>query len=349
MLAATIVPGQPGESRLSEVADPATDDGPVLVDGVLVGICATDAEVIKDGFGRTPAGRPFMVGFHESLGRVREAPTGSGLAVGDLVAGIVRAPCSRPDCMPCRHGEWDYCATGDYTERGIVRRDGFGSQQWRTEPEYAVRLDPALDRLGVLTEPTSVVSKAWRQIDAIGTRSTVAPETVLVTGAGPIGLLAAMIGVRRGLDVHVVDVVTDGPKPQLVRDLGATYHSDGVSDLPFRADVVIEASGVQRVAGQAILGSARNSISCLIGLSGPAGGTLFDARQFMGGLISGNRAVVGTVNSGRPDWESAAAELAAADPAWLERLITRTVPLTTWPDALRRRSDDVKIVVDIAR
>ena len=58
-----------------------------------------------------------------------------------------------------------------------------------------------------------------------------APRTVLVTGAGPIGLLAAMIGTQHGLDVHVLDRVTSGPKPELVRALGATYHTERVTDI----------------------------------------------------------------------------------------------------------------------
>jgi D-arabinose 1-dehydrogenase-like Zn-dependent alcohol dehydrogenase len=79
--------------------------------------------------------------------------------------------------------------------------------------------------LGVLLEPTTVVTKAWEQVIAVGHRAYWEPRTVLVTGAGPIGLLAALIGVQRGLDVHVLDRVETGPKPELVRALGATYHS----------------------------------------------------------------------------------------------------------------------------
>ena len=56
-------------------------------------------------------------------------------------------------------------------------------------------------------------------------RSDVSPRTALITGAGPIGLLAALATTHRGLDTYVVDVVESGPKPDLVRELGATYHS----------------------------------------------------------------------------------------------------------------------------
>lgn len=347
MRAATIVPGRPASCRLEDLPEPPLSDGSLLVDGLLVGVCATDGEIIRDGFGLTPPGRDRMVGFHESLGRVRAAPEDSGFAVGDLVAGVVRRPCGDPECAPCRVGEWDYCASGAYTERGIVRRDGYAAQRWRVEPEYAVRLDPSLRRAGVLVEPTAVVAKAWDQVDAIGSRSAVAPASVLVAGAGPIGLLAAMIGVRRGLDVHVVDLVTDGPKPALVRDLGATYHRGAVGGIGVRPDVVLEASGSPQVAHDAVLASARNSITCLIGLADAAGDMRIDPAPVLGEIISGNRVVVGTVNAGRRHWQAAADELACADPAWLQRLITRVVPLSSWREALERRPDDVKVVIDL--
>src|SRR5690606_31432473 len=141
-----------------------------------------------------------------------------------------------------------------YLERGIKQLDGYASEVWTVEPEYAVKLDPRLERVGVLMEPTSVVAKAWDQIDKIGGRSWFEPKSVLVTGAGPIGLLAALIGVQRGLDVHVLDRVTDGPKPDLVRDLGATYHHEGVAAVleDGEPDIVIEATGSSSLVFEAV-------------------------------------------------------------------------------------------------
>ena len=127
-----------------------------------------------------------------------------------------------------RGGEWDFCRNGGYTERGIKALHGYGSERWRIEPDFAVKLDPALGALGVLMEPTTVVAKAWEQIDRINARATIGPRRVLVTGAGPIGLLAALLADQRGFEVHVLDRATDGPKPELVRALGATYHSGSV-------------------------------------------------------------------------------------------------------------------------
>jgi len=67
------------------------------------------------------------------------------------------------------------------------------------------------------------VAKAWDHIFRIGARAKWEPRVVLVTGAGPIGLLAALLGRQRGLEVHVLDQVTSGVKPELVAAIGATY------------------------------------------------------------------------------------------------------------------------------
>jgi glucose 1-dehydrogenase len=114
-----------------------------------------------------------------------------------------------------------------------------------------------------------VDGKAWDQIERIGRRTYFAPERVLVTGAGPIGLLAALLGVQRGLEVHVLDRDTDGPKPALVADLGG-----------LNRDIVLE-----------------------------------------------NDVVFGTVNANLRHCALAADALARADRSWLERMITRRLPL----------------------
>ena len=111
----------------------------------------------------------------------------------------------RPDPLPCEccaQGRFDMCRNSEYTERGIKAIDGFGSERWRIEPEYVVRLDPALDQVGVLMEPTSVVAKAWDEVDAVFERHCAQPRSAVVTGAGPIGLLAALLAVQRGLETR---------------------------------------------------------------------------------------------------------------------------------------------------
>ena len=73
----------------------------------------------------------------------------------------------------------------------------------------------------------TVITKALEQFLVIGQRSFWQPKSVLVTGAGPIGLLAALRLSVRDLPVHGLDRAETGPKPELVRALGASYHRAG--------------------------------------------------------------------------------------------------------------------------
>src|SRR4051812_8931594 len=183
MRAVTTVPSKAGSLEVSEVPEPIPGDGELLVEGIAVGVCGTDKEIVRGDYGWAPPGRERLILGHESLGRVLDAPTGSDFSSGDLVVGVVRRPDPVP-CGACAHGEFDMCRNGKYTERGIKARDGYASELWSVESEFAVRLDPALADVGVLLEPTSVVAKAWDQIERVGARSWFAPERVLVTGAG---------------------------------------------------------------------------------------------------------------------------------------------------------------------
>src|SRR4051812_21817912 len=213
MKAAMVTPGDPSTAKVEQIKDPPEEDGAILVEGLLVGVCGTDVEIVEKGYGVPPPGHERMVLFHESLGRVLEAPEKSHLKAGDLVVGIVRRPDPVP-CACCAAGEWDMCRNGRYTERGIKELDGYGAEQWRVESEFAVRLDPALERVGMLMEPASILAKAWDQIERIAGRACSSLERCVVTGAGPIGLLAALVSVQRGLETTVVDMVEEGVKPR---------------------------------------------------------------------------------------------------------------------------------------
>lgn len=79
------------------------------------------------------------------------------------------------------------CRNGLYTERGIKQRHGFLRERYRADVSQLVGIDPSLGVLGVPLEPASVVAKAWEHTEAVARRAAWAPESVLVTGAGPIG------------------------------------------------------------------------------------------------------------------------------------------------------------------
>ncbi|HET8615883.1 MAG TPA: glucose 1-dehydrogenase [Actinomycetales bacterium] len=348
MRALTVTPLQKGSLDVTDVDDPQAGPDDLLVDGLAIGVCGTDKEIAAGEYGWAPEGSERLVIGHESLGRVRAAPAGSDFAKGDLVVGVVRRPDPVP-CGACAHGEFDMCRNGEYTERGIKQLHGYGSQSWCVDKDYVVKLDPGLEHVGMLMEPTTVVAKAWDQVDGVGGRAWFEPKTVLVTGAGPIGLLAALIGVQRGLDVHVLDIVSDGPKPRLVADLGATYHSDPVDQVMDRVKpgVLIEATGVGQVVFDAMAGTASYGIVCLTGVS-PLGRKLtVEAGTINREIVLENDCVVGSVNANLSHYAKAAEVLAKADVDWLGRLITRRVPLERFAEAFDARDEDVKVVITL--
>jgi len=348
MRAVTVVPLQPRSVDLTELPEPPESDGPILVATRAVGICGTDLEIIAGDYGWAPPGEDRLAIGHESLGEVVEAPAGSGFNPGDLVVAIVRRPDPVP-CPNCAIGEWDMCRNGQYTEWGIKEHHGYARERFRITPDFLVKVDPSLGDLGVLLEPTTVVAKAWDHAERIGCRAAWGPRTVLVTGAGPIGMLAALLGVQRGLDVHVLDQVTEGLKPDLVAALGATYHHGPVSDIGVAPDVVIECTGVAQLIFDVMDSAGANGIVCLTGVSSSGRELSVDVGMLNRRLVLENDVVFGSVNANRRHYEAGAAALSRADQAWLARLITRTVPISDWRDAYTRRPADVKVVLTFDR
>jgi threonine dehydrogenase-like Zn-dependent dehydrogenase len=240
------------------------------------------------------------------------------------------------------------CRNGQYTERGIKQIHGFMSERWRIEPEYAIKIDAALGILGVLLEPTTVVTKAWEHALAVGRRAFWEPRTVLVTGAGPIGLLAALLGVQLGLEVHVLDRSQSGLKPELVRALGATYHSSGVADVGFAPDIVMECTGAGEVISSSISRVAASGIVCLAGVG--HGGPLptMPMADIATCTVLKNNIVIGSVNANKRHWYKATEALARAERSWLGRLITGKGRPEDFASALGRGAQHIKFVIQFA-
>jgi threonine dehydrogenase-like Zn-dependent dehydrogenase len=343
MRAITTAPGVADSARLDDLPEPTDEPGTLLVDGIGVGVCGTDAEILSGAYGKAPPGRERLIIGHENLGRVRNAPAGSPFAPGDLVVGVVRRPDPVP-CPSCAAGEWDMCKNGLYTERGISGRDGYAAERYRLEPAFAVAVPAALGDLGVLVEPTTIVAKAWEQIERIGARAFWRPTRVLITGAGPIGLLAALLGRQRGLEVHVLDRVTDGPKPALVAALGATYHSGAARDVP-APDIVLECTGVGELVFDVMEIVAPDGIVCLTGVSSGTREIPVNMTALNKEMVLENNVVFGAVNANLRHYRAAVEALARADRPWLEGIVSRRVPLADWRQALVRTAGDVKPVI----
>ena len=343
MKAITVEPSKPGSAQLENVSEPDLRNGSVLVEAIAVGVCGTDLEITEGKYGWAPLGESRFVLGHESLGRVLD-PGSSGLRKGDLVVGIVRRPDPVP-CPNCAVGEWDMCRNGQYTERGIKQLHGFMSERWRIEPEYAIKIDPTLGILGVLLEPTTVVTKAWEHTLAVGRRAFWEPRTVLVTGAGPIGLLAALLGVQLGLEVHVLDRIQSGPKPELVRALGAAYHSCRVAEVGFAPDIVMECTGVGEVISESISRVAASGVVCLTGVGHGGPVPTMPMADIGSSAVLRNNIVFGSVNANKRHWYKAAEALARAERAWLARLITGRERPEDFAKALSRGAQHIKVII----
>jgi threonine dehydrogenase-like Zn-dependent dehydrogenase len=344
--AITLSPGVPNSAQLEDIAEPPESQGSVLVRALALGVCGTDREIVRGDYGEAPPGSSRLVLGHESYGEVIAAPPGNRFTAGDHIVGIVRRPDPVP-CAACAAGEWDMCCNGRYTERGIKGLHGYGSERFRIEPAYAIKVDPSLGPRSVLLEPTSVVAKAWDHIERVGRRfHSWAPTRLLVTGAGPVGLLAAMMGAQRGYEIYVLDRANEGPKPALVHELGGRYLTSGTEDIADLApDVVIECTGAPTLIAGILGRTAPSGIVCLLGLGGHHE-TEFDFGTFNKATVLNNDVVLGSVNANRRHYEMAAAALANADAPWLDRVISRRVPLANWHEALENRPDDIKVVID---
>jgi glucose 1-dehydrogenase len=348
MRALTVAPGIANSARVEDVPEPPAEDGSVLVRTTAIGVCGTDRDIVCGHYGWAPPGQSRLVIGHESLGVVREAPPQAAVVPGDLVVGIVRRPDPEP-CPSCAIGEWDMCRNGRYTERGIKERHGFGSEYFRIEPEFLVKVDPTLGETAVLLEPTSVVAKAWDHTERIGQRArSWDPKTLLVTGAGPVGLLAALMGAQRGLEVHVLDHHEHRPKRAMVERLGGIYHVDALANLRFKPDVLMECSGAPSVVRDVLGNTAASGIVCLVGVTEPGHDFEVDVGALNRTMVLDNNTVFGTVNANKLHYEMAGEALRKAERSWLDAMITRREPVEHWTRSLQRQPDDIKVIVEFS-
>ena len=209
--------GRPGGGARSRPAE----EGAILVDGVALGICGTDAEIVRGDYGEAPPGAERLILGHESLGRVAEAPDGSGFAPG-RPRRRHRAP-PRPGAVPVVRGGRvgllpQRAATPSAGSRRCTATAPSAGGSSRSSPSSSTRRSALL---GVLMEPTTIVAKAWEQIDRIAhARDDRAPSACSSPAPGRSGCSRRCSARQRGYEVHVLDRATDGPKPELVRDLG---------------------------------------------------------------------------------------------------------------------------------
>jgi threonine dehydrogenase-like Zn-dependent dehydrogenase len=351
------------EIGIVDVPDPALKgEHDVKVRVREVGICGTDREICDFHYGTPPSGSERLVLGHEAIGEVVDVgPAVRRLARGDLVALTVRRPCADRECVACRAGRQDFCVTGHFRERGIKHADGFMTELVVEDERFLVPVPRTLAEVAVLVEPLTIAAKAAVDLETVLRRYPWEPTGLraLVLGAGPIGLLGAMMLVARNMDVFVYSLEpADGPRARLVRSFGGEYVSardTPLSDLSSRYgtfDVMFEAVGTARVAFSALDALAPNGVFVFSGVPGAPRKIEIDLDDIMRNIVLHNQMLFGTVNASRAAFEASVRQLEqfmTLFPDAVRALITDRARLEDAPALLRSKGGDgIKQVVAMA-
>jgi len=327
-----VTPGTPLSLHLTEIDLPLVGPDEVRIKVLEAGICGTDREIIESKFGSAPAGSSSLVIGHEVLGQIESVGDHvAHFAPGDLVTATVRRPCG---CPQCAAGASDFCVDMRFTERGIVGLHGFMTDRFVESAEFLVPVPADLREIGVLIEPTSVAEKAWRV--AMGVQSRIAawtPRTAAVYGAGPIGLLATLVLRAKDIDVYTIArrPASEAPASAIVDACGATYISTREHDpesvkrqLP-NVDLIVECSGSTEAVESAIQLLGINGVLVLLSVTGGSRTATLPLDKINFDFVTGNKTMVGSVNSTDADFRAAIADLQEIERRWpglAARLIT---------------------------
>ncbi len=255
-----------GQIELEERSVPEPAAGQVLVEVSSVGVCGSDVHWFKDGrIGELVVQGPLVLG-HEASGVVRALGPGvSRLEVGQRVALEPGVPCRR--CRACRTGHYNLCPDVKFFATPPV--DGAFARFVVHDQDFAYPLpEHVSDDAGALLEPLSVAIWAtWKARISVGDR-------VLVTGAGPIGLLATAVARQAGASEVIVSDAIPARLPR-AKQMGATEVLDVSSAAPgapragdgLDADVLIECSGATAALEFGLRGLRAAGRAVVVGMS----------------------------------------------------------------------------------
>jgi threonine dehydrogenase-like Zn-dependent dehydrogenase len=327
-----------------------------------VGVCGTDREIARFEYGTPPPGSEELVLGHEALGEVLEVGAEvRELAVGQLVVPSVRRPCSHPGCRPCRSQRPDMCASGEYLERGIQRADGYLAEQFVEDVQYLQPVPAELRQVGVLVEPLSLAERAMAQYWSLQSRlpwlrpGQANELNAVVIGAGPVGLLGALVLTSHGFRVTVVSR-GEGPdaRSNFAESLGPAFLSSDGCNVDAMVghigpiDLVYEASGASPFAFKFMERLAENGVFIFTGVPGRKAPVEFDAAKVMRNVALKNQLVFASVASSRADYAAAVTDLVLFRRRWrdaLQSLISGRTPVEGFRELLQGESKDMKEVL----
>jgi glucose 1-dehydrogenase len=341
-------PGVAGTTHVADLPPVHAQDGELPLRVLEVGVCGTDREISDGLFGVPPAGDTDLVLGHELLGVVDD--DGHGFSRGDLVTATVRRSCTH--CLACEEGSPDSCLTGDYSERGITRLDGFAREVVAEDASQRIPIPRSLGRLGVLAEPTSICERAIRHARTIGGRQPWQLERALVIGTGAIGTLSTYLLRLGGIEVWTAGLETH---VDLVTACGARYVS--TNDVPLATlgedvggfDLVIAAVPDAQVMADTVGLLRRSGVACLLGIDGRTQAVEIDGPVLGVDAVLENRVLFGSVNAHRQDWLAGVDALDRARERWpgaLETFVGLRVPLDRFAEAFAYRGGKATLVLE---
>lgn len=356
MKAIAVYPKRKDSLHMRDVKEPYPSSEEVLIRVLEVGVCGTDRGIVDGIYSGAPVGSDFLILGHENLGIVEKE--GSGFKKGDLVVATVRRPCEE-NCIYCSRGESDMCLTGNYKERGIKGLHGYMTEYYAEKPMYLVKIPSELRDVAVLVEPLSIIEKAVEQALRIQRRLNWEPETALVLGAGPVGILATMVLRNMGLTVYAYARSPGGNLNSLIiEQCGAHYISASettLSDVPSKAgriDIIIEAAGDAKLFFEAICILGANGVLVLTGVAGGGRSIEIDADCIDLEMVMENKVIFGSVNANKRHFDLAVKHFKDFQERWpglLNRMITRRVLMEDFSSAIRKEEVDIKVVMEVSR
>ena len=352
--------------HMIDVPEPSiTNDDEIKIKILRVGICGTDREEVAGGRAQAPLKQKELIIGHEMLGRVVEVGKKvTRVAPGDFAVLTVRRGCGA--CLPCAMNRSDMCTTGNFSERGIWKMDGYETEYVVDKEQYAVKIPAALESIGVLTEPMSIVQKgideavriqSIRLPDASSTPNWLFGRRCLVAGLGPVGLLGALALRLRGAEVYGLDIVDENSsRPKLLESIGGHYidgrkiPADHVDDSIGYMELILEAAGIARLDFQLLDALAINGIFVLTGIPGGDRPIQVSGSELMRTLVLKNQVMVGSVNASRDHYQMAIDDLARAAEHWgdsVSKLITHRYQHADFMKAFSEHpSDEIKSVME---
>jgi L-iditol 2-dehydrogenase len=247
--------------RVDDVPVPEPGPGEVLVEVSAVGVCGSDVHYYEHGrIGARVVRRPLILG-HESAGVVRgQGPGATRHPVGQRVALEPGVPCG--GCRQCRGGRYNLCP--DVRFFGTPPVDGAFSNYVTIHQDFAFPLPETIsDDAGAMLEPLSVGVWACRKAGLRG------GEHVLVTGAGPVGLLAMQAALALGAtEITLTDV--NPHRLELAGRTGAIRTIDlrerRLGEAGIQADVLLECSGHPAALADGIRSLRPAGVAVVVGM-----------------------------------------------------------------------------------